>query len=413
MSLNIKFLQKISQKSNNLSEKPKKKTVSNADHMASVTATSKPAIAKDMVSLKPDKASIEPKRLLPIDSKSLLNRPVIAPPVTEPPAKTSIKITPIKIFPPTLLRTPAATASTTPATERPAVPIKRQLSDSEITNNLLSIKNPKLSIGIVQNGNDFYFEQQRNNSICGLCALRNYVGAPWISLKILNNIKRNHFAGKAVVATACDNINKTLETLKPQMEKIIASPNSKIPGDPIALLSKLEQLATSPDPDGEKIIGAINALLPALNAAKLNRSSAHAILQRQVHSIRSDCLDVSVGGSDPAFVLEALQRIDPNAAFEHDSRPLNYGNVFQILSSKKANRGIVCANGHFVAVRKDGRGQWYILDSLRSSPAAAVGGGTAGSRSGQKYSGIIYSTSEIIDGALIDKLIADMAPKVE
>ncbi|MDR3144047.1 MAG: Josephin domain-containing protein [Puniceicoccales bacterium] len=277
---------------------------------------------------------------------------------------------------------------------------------SDITHTLVSIKNPKLSVRALPNGNDFYFERQINGNVCGLCALRNLVGAPWISVNALNGIKSGHFSGQAVVATARDHIVSAIANLRKQMEQIVAkNPSQKInkSADEVTqLVVKMEQLMAESHPNGREVVNAIDAFARKLADVGLSGSRECKDLQRQRKNIIADCLEVSSGGLDPKFALNALQLIDPNATFHCDEKPLNYSDVTKFLDAKNSDRAIVCASGHFVAVRKDAGGRWYVLDSQNSSPVAM--GGNGGPRSGQRYSGIIYLLKDSLDPERIKNL---------
>ncbi|MDR1433459.1 MAG: hypothetical protein LBI61_03960 [Puniceicoccales bacterium] len=400
--MNIKAIHMASLSGKNPSRKIDGRAIISSAGTPGQVKAPKAAEARSIVPAKPQQIFTAPEQLLQ-ETKPLACRLATAPITPKSTAAKSDKSNILPLNPIAKLpgKAPLSNPPQTPATPND----KRKPSDAEITNRLLSIKNPKLSISAPEHGKDFYFEQQRNGSICGLCAARNYVGAPCVSLKTLNNIKRNHFAGKAVLATACDHINNALAILMPQMKKIVTEGKlSKAPKNSMELLAELSRLATATVQDGEKVIDAINAVLPALNAAGLGQSKAYASMQKQIYRIRSDCLDVSVGGSDPAFVLEALRQVDPNVVSEPYYKLPNGGNIFETLDAKHANRGIVSIRGHFVTVRKDGRGQWYILDSLRSSPTPIA----KGSNALRGYSGVIYSTEDSIDPVLVDKLIAAM-----
>jgi hypothetical protein len=300
---------------------------------------------------------------------------------------------------------PAAERKNT--TEERKQPAKVDIPDN--TSSLVAIKNPKLSVEAPVNGANFYFEQQRNGSVCGLCALRNYAGAPWISIKTLNDIKSGHFSGRAAVSTACDHIKAAIKEFRRQLGNV-AGKNTSPSGDrcdgAVKLLLDMERLAAEPNPNGREIVNTIDALLRKLAEVGLSRLCECEDLRRQKNLIVSDCLDVSSGGADPEFVLEALRMADKNALFAIDEKPLNYASVFKLLDGKKASRAIVCASGHFIALRKDAAGRWFVLDSLNSGPVAISGAG--GPHAGRRYHGIIYSTNDSIKSARIGDLSAAM-----
>jgi hypothetical protein len=266
--------------------------------------------------------------------------------------------------------------------------MSRGADEPEISNKL--IKRTAAPSVCAPNAGNFYFDYQTNNNVCSLCALCNYVGDSWISLNFLNGLKSSNEGSMATFDLLAGKIVATLLNMQPHL-KAAQNTNDDANNALLAIESLFKNIEIFHDSvnnnyryvttNASTIVSQLNLIAFLLNDAKIKGIPAGDInnLKLFAKEMNEDCVDVSSGGADPSVVLKALLQIDSETEMHDDwgqnkGGELDYEVLFKNLNTFGADRAIVCTGYHFITVRKNKSGKWYILDSLQKAPVMYTAG---------------------------------------
>ncbi|MDR0595615.1 MAG: hypothetical protein LBF94_02915 [Puniceicoccales bacterium] len=311
-----------------------------------------------------------------------------------------------------------------------------QIPDDE--RGMYRILQNKPSLCQPERSGELYHESQANPNICGLHALRHYVGTQWISLKELNAVNWENEINRELVTGA---YKKFMEILLGEDRKSSQSCKlTKVAEDILHRTYGDGEKVKKTSEDIEKIITKLNGVADnnwkeiAENMEKImvlmtNRQTkmlpnkvkdpagwAQNWLRSCTRQVR-ECIDSGKEGTSPTAVRDALAKVFPEVRLANprndlglSSDALNLSAVCAKLDNLPPNgastdRAIICGKGHFIVLRKTRRDGWCMVDSLLLHVVPLERAGRQRSIvEGRPFTGVIYSTQENLGDVFESKL---------